>query len=59
MTSTPNDDLQQALARSRAIRINPDLTRPEDPGELGRQFARETFERYLKSRDRTEDTEQD
>lgn len=58
MTRTPDNDLRQELARSRAIRIQPGLTRPEDPGEFGRRVARETFERYVKSREEAEDTEQ-
>jgi hypothetical protein len=58
MTRTPDNDLQQELARSRAIRVRPGLDRPEDPREFGRRVARETFERYVRSRDRTEDTEQ-
>lgn len=56
MTRTP-DDLQQELARSRAVRMRPDLTKPEDPREFGRRVARETFGRYVKSRDNAEDTE--
>ncbi|MYA25207.1 MAG: hypothetical protein F4091_07010 [Acidimicrobiales bacterium] len=57
MTRTPDSDLRQELARSRAIRIRPGLTRPEDPREFGRRVARETFERYVKSRERAEDTD--
>lgn len=57
MTQTLDNDLRQQLARSRAIRIRPGLNRPDDPREFGRRVAQETFERYVKSRDRTEDTE--
>ena len=58
MTRTPDSDLRQELARSRAIRIPPGLTRPEDPREFGRRVARETFERYVQSREGTENTEE-
>ena len=57
MTRTHDNDLRQELARSRAIRIRPGLTRPEDPREFGRRVARETFERYIQSRDGTEGTD--
>ncbi len=57
MTQTLDNDLRQQLARSRAIRIRPGLNRPDDPREFGRRVAREIFERYVKSRDRTEDAE--
>ena len=58
MTRTPDNDLRQELARSRSIRVNPGLDRPDDPREFGRRVAQETFERYVRSRDRTEETEQ-
>ncbi len=57
MTRTPDNDIRQELARSRAIRVRPGLNRPEDPREFGRRVAQETFERYVRSRDRTEDIE--
>ena len=54
MTRTSGDDLRQELSRSRAIGVWPTLTKPEDPREFGRRVARETFERYVTSRDSTE-----
>lgn len=57
MTSTRDNDLRQELARSQEIRGRPRLTRPDDPREFGRRVARETFERYVNSRDGVEDTE--
>ena len=58
MTPTPDNDLRQELARSREIRIRPGLNRSDDPREFGRRVARETFERYARSRDGTGDTGQ-
>ena len=58
MTRTPDHDLRQELARSRAIRGRPGSSRPDDPREFGRRVAQETFERYVRSRARTEDTEE-
>ena len=46
---TDADKLIEALRRSRAIGIRPDLTVPEDPREIGRQMARDMFDEYLKS----------
>ena len=57
MTRTADNDLRQELARSRSIRVNPGLDRLDDPREFGRRVARESFERYVKSRDGTEDAE--
>ena len=58
MTWAPEDDLQQELARSLAIRVRPGLKSPEDPRECGRRVAQEILECYVRFRDRTEDTEQ-
>lgn len=55
MTRTPDNDLRQELARSRAIRVRPGLNRPDDPREFGRRVAQEIFENYVKYRDQTED----
>ena len=56
MTRTHDNDLGQELARSRSIRVRPGLNRNDDPREFGRRVAQETFERYVKSRDRTRDS---
>lgn len=53
----PKDDLRQELDRSRAIRGQHGVARPEDPSEFGRRVARETFERYVKLRDGADDSE--
>jgi len=53
----PKDDLWRELDRSRAIRVQPGLTRPEDPREFGRRAARESFERYVQSRKSTAGTD--
>ena len=45
---TDVDRLIEELRRSRAIGIRPDLTVPEDPREIGRQMARDIFEKYVK-----------
>ena len=58
MTRTSDSDLRQQLAESRAIRIRPGLNRHDDPREFGRRVAQETFERYVRSRERPEDTEE-
>lgn len=57
MTRPPDNDLQQELARSRAVRVRPGPNQPEDPREFGRRVAQETFERYVRSRERTEETD--
>ena len=57
MANTRNNDLRQELARSQEIRGRPGLPSPEDPREFGRRAARETFERYVNSRDGIEDAE--
>lgn len=55
MTNTSDSDFRRELARSRAVGIQPGLLRSEDPREFGRRVARETFERYVQSREGTED----
>ncbi len=57
MTQSQYDDLRERLARSRAIRLLPGPTRPEDPREFGRRAAQKVFDRYVESREQREATE--